>query len=627
MKRRVFDMKNRIDNIYMPIDIEPNKNFSVKVRSENDQQWQELFVYNVRVGHQQTPYVNSGMVKLDFEGTVEISIDYNVSDIASYEIRPTSYHISGKQEERNIKFKLYQEGENSKKLVVRINDNWETACLHILSNPIEEEKPDKYAENIHLIKAGDEIPFYLPEGKDTYYFERGTHVLPRGLWMEHDLKKVYTIDRFLIEQSPIVLLGYANGFSYEMPQKYIVEGKETEEEHYKILFDGRDNTTLGMIEEKITPIDARYVRLRLLGSIGDRFIYSNAIKQFRVYKENSQEDLTAQAETRAATPSMLNGKGISETGYSNWHAAESFFLCQDHYKVYLANGSIVKGAFASDEINHIKIHGRGILDCTELEHSFKVGSEDRTGAIWLISGINLEVEGITVLDPPMWSIVLNNGENIKVRNVNLIASALNADGIHFSSSSNVEMENCFIRTCDDLVVLYHYGKAQNITVKNCVLWSDDGHAFLFGLGSVKDAPIKNIKVYQCDIIDHRAAWDFIKYSGAIKLWPNGGNLMESVVFDTINIDSFQLPEKASVFKLTTHERLENEGHGILKNVLLKDIYYWGSGEQNALIHGVNEAFHIENVKIQNYCRNGVRVKDTNDGHITVSGYINGLTIE
>lgn len=620
-------MKNRVDGIHNPKDMEPNKNFSVKVRSVDDKEWQELFVYNVRVGHQQTPYVNSAMVKFEFEGKVEISIDYNVSDIASYEIRPSSYNVCAKQEKRNLKFILQQEGKISKKLVVRINDNWETACLHILTNPIEEQRPDKHAENVHLIKAGDEVPFYLPAGKDTYYFEEGTHVLPRGLWMEHDLENVYIIDSFLIEQGPIALLGYGNGLSCEMPQKYIVESKETEDEPYKVLFDGRNNEAPGRIEERITPTKARYVRIRLLGSAGERFIYSNAIKQFRVYEKDSHKDLTVQAKTRAATPCMLNGKGVSKTGYSNWHAAESFFICQDNYKVYIEDGAVVKGALASDEVNGIKIYGRGILDCTDLEHFFRIGSEDRTGAIWLISGRNIEVEGITVLDPPMWSLVLNDGENIRVRNVNLIASALNADGIHFSGSSDVAVENCFIRTCDDLIVMYHYGKAQNIAIRNCVLWSDDGHAFLFGLGSVKDAPIKNIKVSQCDIIDHRAAWDYVKYSGAIKLWPNGGNLMEDIVFDTIHIDSFQIPEKASVFQLTTHERLDNEGHGILKNVLLKNIFYWGAGEQKALIHGVCETFYIENVKIQNYCRNGIRVKDTDDGHITIRGYIRGLSIE
>lgn len=620
-------MINKLEYSSNQVMVEQNKNFTVKVRSEGEEDWRELFVHSVRIGHQQTPYVESAMVKFDFEGCIELSVDYNISDIASFEIRPSSYGICGQKEKRNISFKLSQTGEKSKKLVLKINDNWDVACLHILTNPCEKDRPDKYAGNVHLINAGDEIPLYLPEGKDTYYFEEGMHILPRGMWIEHDLKTVHTIDRFLIEQTPIALLGYADGVSCELPQKYIIEGKETEDGDYRIIYDGSTNTKTGMIEENMAPARVRYIRLRLLGSSGERFLYSNAIKQFRVYEMNSQEDLTAEAKTRAATPAMRKGKGVSETGYSNWHAAESFFLCQDHYKVYLADGAVVKGSIASDEVNHLKIYGRGILDCTELEHFFEVGSEDRTGAIWLISGKELEVEGITVLDPPMWSIVLNNGENIKVRNVNLIASALNADGLHFSASSNVEIENCFIRTCDDLIVMYHYGEGQNITVKNCVLWSDDGHAFLFGLGSVKNAPIKNIKVECCDIIDHRAAWDYTKYSGAIKLWPNGGNSMEDIVFDTINIDSFQIPEKASVFKLLTQERLENEGHGILKNVWLKDIYYWGTGEQNALIYGVNKAFPIENVRIQNYQRNGVRVKDTEEGHITVGGYINGMTID
>lgn len=619
-------MENKIDGIDMPIGVEPNRAFSVCIRCLGEERWKEIFVYNVRVGHQQTPYVNSAMVKFDFKGSVELRVEYHISDIADYEIRPGSYHICAKQEGKSIYFRLEQHEGKSPKVVVRINNSWETACLHILTNPIEAEKPDKFAENVYVIKEGEDIPLYLPEGKDTYYFEKGIHILPAGLWIEYDLKRLYVVDGFLLEQSCITLSGYADGVRWEIPQRYVVEGRETENDVYEVLYDGTDNNTLGVLKKKIPSVKARFIRVRLLGSDGERFLYSNAVKQFKVYEVGTGKDLTLQAEMKAAMPCMLDGRGVSETGYGNWHAAENFFLCKDYYQVYIESGAVVKGAFAADEVSHLKIYGRGILDCSGLEHFYKKSSEDRTGAIWLISGKDLEVEGITVLDPPMWSIVLNCGERIKVRNVNLIASALNADGIHFSSSFHVTVENCFVRTCDDLLVMYHYGKGGNVWIKNCVLWSDDGHAFLFGLGSVPDASIRNIEVSECSVLDHRAAWDYEKYAGVIKLWPNGGNVIENVVFDHIHIDSFQMPEKASVFQLTTHERLEGEGHGILRNVQLKNIDYRGNNENKSLIYGVDEEFSIENVTIQNYCRNGIRADDTNAGNMIVRGYIKSLTI-
>lgn len=606
---------------------EVNPFFSVQVRNDKEDMWEELFVYNVRIGHQQTPYVNSAMVKLDFDDCVELRVTYRVSDIANFEIRPSSYKIEAIRDgRRTIRFKLKQGIENSPKLVVRINNNWETACLHILSNPIE-EKIDKCEENIYRVKEGEEIPLYLPQGKDTYYFESGIHYLPRGIWLEHDLQKKYHVNKFIIEPNIIQLKDYSDGMEAVISQKFIIESKKTEHDKYEILYDGRNNKAVGILELEIPETEVRFVRIRMFGSNENGLRFSNALKKFRVFDKDGGEELTEKAITRAAMPCMLKGNGISDSGYGNWHAAESFFLCEDHYKIYMENGAVVRGAVASDGVNDIKIYGRGILDCSGLEHFFENAGEDRTGAIWLTSGKNLEVEGITVLDPPMWSIVLNYGENIKIKNVNLIASALNADGIHFSGSKNVFIENCFIRTCDDLLVMYHYGKAENIRIKHCVLWSDDGHAFLFGLGSVQNAGIKDVKVENCNILDHRAAWDYQKFSGAIKLWPNGGNLMEDIVFDTIYIDSFQMPEIASVFQLTTKERFEGEGNGILKNILLKNIFYNGEGERNSLIHGVDEKFSVSEVKIQNYYRNDVKVEDTEAGHITVKGFVKALQIQ
>lgn len=642
-------------NIWLPPQTtKKNNTFTTQVRLLDQNCFTELYPYNVRVGHQDDSFNESSMVIFDFDDEVEIQVIYNKGDIQCFDVRPHSYGIQCQQTDANtLLFRLKQDKEAPRKLVVSINNDFESECLHILTNPCEQDTVGKDAENVYYIAEGDEIPLVLPAGKDTYYFAKGVHHLPKGLWAELDLEQIHTINTFELHQGNFTLSDcYVDGEKSD-PQKFIIEGKCEKHEEYSMVFDGCNNKSKNLLTIEIEPAKLRYIRLTLLGAnIEKGWKFSNVIKSFKAYDAFTGDNVALGKAIDGAIKSYKNVTSDDLSDYAtparnaNWHSAESFFISRDGYKLYLEAGSVVKGAVVSDGMNHISISGRGILDASELEHINPGCGEARTGAIWLTGGNDYFIEGITVLDAPMWQIVLNYSENIYVKNINLLGYVVNADGIHVSGCKNVEMSGVFVRSCDDLIVIYHYGATENITVKNSVFFNDNAHVFLYGLGETPNAYMKNLNIFNCDIISQQEApWEPYRFSGVFKLWAHGGNYIEDVFIKDVRIDDFAYLDKGCVFQLRTELRFKGEHPGsYIKNVHFENVSCESENETPSLISGINYAkesdriavgedvkdqipysSYISDITFVNYTRNGKKVRNMQEANIELCGDVKGVS--
>ncbi|WP_420477481.1 glycosyl hydrolase family 28 protein, partial [Noviherbaspirillum sp. ST9] len=121
--------------------------------------------------------------------------------------------------------------------------------------------------------------------------------------------------------------------------------------------------------------------------------------------------------------------------------------------------------------NNIKLMGRGIID----------GSLCPTHARRMIStqGKSILLQGVIIRDAPTWAMPVQCSENVIIDNLKLIGYRSNSDGINIVSSKKVTVQNCFVRTNDDLVVVKTnegQGTAEHILVRNCVLWNHLAHA-------------------------------------------------------------------------------------------------------------------------------------------------------
>ena len=241
--------ENLIDAWDPPAGTSHNNTFTVQVRPSGDQNWTDLFEYNVKVGHQDGSSADSSMVSFDFSGTIDVRVTYNSGTINSYDIRPTSYGINAVQDGNTLSFSLTQDDTSPRKIVIRINNNWEDQCLHVITNPLETGAPSENDSNVYAINPGDAIPLELPTGKDTYYFKPGLHVLPKGLWLEVDLGDTYSIDKIDLDQGV-----FANEY---YPQKFLVETKVNPGDSYTTAYDGTGNTETGYLTKTFTARNAR----------------------------------------------------------------------------------------------------------------------------------------------------------------------------------------------------------------------------------------------------------------------------------------------------------------------------------------------------------------------------------
>jgi hypothetical protein len=182
----------------------------------------------------------------------------------------------------------------------------------------------------------------------------------------------------------------------------------------------------------------------------------------------------------------------------------------DSETVYIDGGAIVHGVIVAQDAVDIRILGRGILDASTFSR------QEMPQMISLVGCHRVQIEGIILRDPHVWTVVPALCSGVHISNVKLIGLwRYNADGIDLVNSEDVVIEDSFVRAFDDNIVLKGFeswsgrptgGKPlQHITVRNCVLWNDWGRALEIGAETRAEA-IHDVRFVNCDIIHwvHRA---------------------------------------------------------------------------------------------------------------------------
>lgn len=598
-----------------------NKNFKVEVSADGTT-WMETAVYNVKNGHQLgdklinkggatyfgEPYTAS-LVTFDFSGTVGIRVTYSKSlGEGGYVISPDSYGVKSVQEGNTVTFTLTQNANSPRKVVFRPAGEWEAETLHIMTNVIETDIPDENAPNVYVVAPGEEVPLYLPEGKDTYFFKAGMHDLPQGYWVELDLGREETISSFDL-MTPNKSNTLPGGVSFELQAKtengwagvYISQGSDAE-----------NNFNLQNIQ--IDAVTARYFRLVLLGNfnwnpVGDyRYVHAAYVNELRLYNGIGQNVAQGKAVAGAGTNFSLVTDGSTASGnYGHAYAGENFNV-MNNTTYYLQKGSVLNGSFLGKNRENVTIKGRGILDSSVLLSTHEL-SEGRNGSIHFEYMDNVLVQGITVMHAPMWMCVINHSNNVTVDGINLFGYTTNADGIHFSASQNAVATGCFIRTTDDLFVAYHYGDASNLLFKNCVLWSDGGRPLLLGLATEGD--IKGVKMENCDVINYQNVFSLEEYGGCVQIVATGGKTISDVTIKDVRIDEVRFPVIAQFLQIRTGFSLYGTGH--VKNVTIENVSYASENIEKSLIAVVTPGGSISGITFKDVTIAGEKVTAANYG--------------
>lgn len=157
--------------------------FAVRVRVP-DGEWQELFVYCVKVDMHEIR--EASMVYFDMEGEVEVEVTSLRADIHEAVIRPRSTGITYELRGNTLVFRL----DRPRKLSIEVNgDRFHN--LHLFANPLETDAPDPSGENVVVIEPGIHRKEHLKalaqrenrmlSAPNVIYFAPGMH------WIEETL--------------------------------------------------------------------------------------------------------------------------------------------------------------------------------------------------------------------------------------------------------------------------------------------------------------------------------------------------------------------------------------------------------------------------------------------------------
>jgi hypothetical protein len=287
--------------------------------------------------------------------------------------------------------------------------------------------------------------------------------------------------------------------------------------------------------------------------------------------------------------------------------------------VYIAGGAIVRGVTNGKNFrigapgypgetghtgvfmldgDHITLRGRGIID------GGKLSMTERLNLLWE-RGFDITVKDVTVLDPPQWFMPVWQSRNVRFDNLKLIGFRANSDGIDIYNSEDVTVNNCFIRTLDDLVVIKALinQNTERIIVENCVLFSCLAHSLSLGAELFGDR-ISDITFRNCDIIhDHGREWTF-------RIFHSGRSEVSNVVFENIRVEECAPNGRLIRVDTDEHNVYTPEGmeYGSIKNVTFKDISVKSDQPVSVVLNGRDEIHSVSDVSFQNVLINGKPLK-------------------
>jgi polygalacturonase len=118
---------------------------------------------------------------------------------------------------------------------------------------------------------------------------------------------------------------------------------------------------------------------------------------------------------------------------------------------------------------------------------------------------NILIEGVRIVNSPMWEIHPVLSSNVTVRNVTVVSHGPNNDGCDPESSRDVLIENCTFDTGDDCIAIKSgrdgdgrrlHVPSENIIVRNCTM--KDGHGGVV-IGSEISGDCRNVFVEHCQM--------------------------------------------------------------------------------------------------------------------------------
>jgi polygalacturonase len=183
---------------------------------------------------------------------------------------------------------------------------------------------------------------------------------------------------------------------------------------------------------------------------------------------------------------------------------------------------------------------------------------------------NILVDGVTIINSPMYELNPLYCTNVTFRNVKIDSHGPNNDGCDPDSCVDVLIENCSFSTGDDCIAIKsgrnHDGRrvakpTENVVIRNCDM--KDGHGGLT-IGSEMSAGVRNVFVENCQLNSPNLNEAFRFKTNAMR-----GGVIENVWFRDIAIG--EVSDAILQVDFYYQEGAKGPEHPVVRNIDIRDV--------------------------------------------------------
>jgi polygalacturonase len=222
------------------------------------------------------------------------------------------------------------------------------------------------------------------------------------------------------------------------------------------------------------------------------------------------------------------------------------------------------------EVARQKLFQMGQNDVPVAQRAFGEGSYLRPNFIQPCHSRNILIEGVTIVNSPMWEINPILCTNMTVRGLKIDSHGPNNDGCDPDSTKDMLIENCSFSTGDDCIAI-DSGRdrdgrrvgvpSENIVVRNCDM--KDGHGALT-IGSMVSGGVRNVYFENCRLSSPNLEQALRFKSNALR-----GGVVENIFFR--NIDIGQVKEAVMQIDLFYEDGPNGPERPVFRNIDVRDV--------------------------------------------------------
>ena len=302
--------------------------------------------------------------------------------------------------------------------------------------------------------------------------------------------------------------------------------------------------------------------------------------------------------------------------------------------VYIEEGAVVSGCVYADHCDNISIVGNGIINgaCWHLPdsnaHRFFIYAK------WCN---NVLLKGFTAVDGPSWHVVPAACDHVVIDDMNIMSRIVTGDGIDITSSQDVEVKNCFIRSTDDSICIKSQRLFEDpstvrdvtkVRVHNNVIWNaEPGNAI--ELGYALQSEIHDLVFEDCDII--HCQYEGNMGGAAISIHQADGGHVHDIHYKNIRVE--QAEQKLFDIKVMLCSYTEQLAKGEINDIYFDNIQVLNGDIPVSMIRGYQtptEEVRVHDVHFDNITFMGNKCETWQDMRLVTELandiYVNGTRL-